>query len=174
MLTGVVSTKRRSDLQRPTGHNDLKTTCNDTQRRKNDLWYDLNIPSSARQLNESEIQPRTGIQSAKFPASAPLPLKNQNGSDVLKLPGGQCSYALAVIKFRNNFSMNFSPSHHPRCSQSRSNTRRHASPTNHKDRDHPNQEQDPPPPVCWYHTYHTLVFHCNVLKNMMLNVENYK
>ena len=52
----------------------------------------------------------------------------------------------------SNFSLNFSPSCHPRRSRSHSNTRRHASPTNHKDCDHPNQEQDPPPPVCWYHT----------------------
>ena len=52
----------------------------------------------------------------------------------------------------NNFSLNFLPSRHPRRTRSRSNTRRHASPTNHKVHDRPNQEQDPPPPVCWYHT----------------------
>ena len=52
----------------------------------------------------------------------------------------------------NNFSLNFSPSRQPRRSQSKSNTRRHASPHNHNERDHLNQEQDPPPHVCWYHT----------------------
>ena len=52
----------------------------------------------------------------------------------------------------NNFSLNFSPSRQPRRSPSKSNTRRHASPHNHNKRDHLNQEQDPPPHVCWYHT----------------------
>ena len=50
----------------------------------------------------------------------------------------------------NNFSLNFSPSRHPRRSRSKSNTRRLASPHNHNERDRPNQEQDPPPHVCWY------------------------
>ena len=50
----------------------------------------------------------------------------------------------------NNFSLNFSPSRHPRHSRSKSNTRRLASPHNHNERDRPNQEQDPPPHVCWY------------------------
>ena len=52
----------------------------------------------------------------------------------------------------NNFSLNFAPSRHPRRSRSRSNTRRNASPHTHNDHDRPNQEEDPPPPVGWYHT----------------------
>ena len=52
----------------------------------------------------------------------------------------------------NNFSLNFSPSRQPRRSRSKSNTRRHASPRNHNERDHLNQEQDPSSHVCWCHT----------------------
>ena len=79
------------------------------------------------------------------PPSAPQPVQSTELRE-LREPISQLTITI------NNFSLNFSPSRHPRRSRSRSNTRRHASPTNHKDRNRPNQEQDPPPPVCWYHT----------------------
>ena len=86
----------------------------------------------------------TPTLSTIVPPSTPQP----DPSTELREPRELVSQLTTTI---NNFSLNFSPSRHPRRSRSKSNTRRHAPSHNHNERDHSNQEQDPPH-VCWYHT----------------------